>query len=307
MINKNKLYKLILIIVNILFLLNSNLLAKTSKIKINEIGKYNYNGEVLILEVKNAFNPEFIGKYKQYKFYKKKFINNKKNKETIYYAILPISYYYKKKYMYFALAYNKQKDKTKKIYYKNYKTKIKQRNYKKEIIITKKRKKEKKKKHSKRIQKEYFDAIKIYKTIGKKALWSKKFILPLKSKKTSKFGNNRIYNKKTRGFHTGVDFRAKMNTEIISSNDGIVVIANDRFYAGKSVVIDHGQGVYSCYYHLNKILVKKDDKIKRGQLLGLSGKTGRVTGAHLHFAIKVNAHNINPLNFIYKINKLLKN
>ena len=71
--------------------------------------------------------------------------------------------------------------------------------------------------------------------------------------------------------------------------------------------INHGQGVYSVYYHLNKILVKKGDTIKRGEAVGLSGKTGRVTGPHLHFGIKLYSKNINPQVFIQQANKLLSN
>ena len=88
--------------------------------------------------------------------------------------------------------------------------------------------------------------------------------------------------------YEGTDFQAKDNTPIIASNSGIVRISGNRFYAGNSIVIDHGQGVYSCYFHLNTMNFKVGDFIKKGEVLGLSGSTGRVTGPHLHFTFRIN-------------------
>ncbi|MCF6173520.1 MAG: M23 family metallopeptidase [Campylobacteraceae bacterium] len=91
-----------------------------------------------------------------------------------------------------------------------------------------------------------------------------------------------------------------------AANDGIVVIASRRYYAGGSVVIDHGQGLYSCYFHLSKILVHKNQKVTQNELIGLSGKSGRVNGPHLHFGIRLYSYAIKPLQFIKQINTLFK-
>ncbi len=271
-------------------------------IKITTINHSHHNGESIILQVKNAYNLKFLPPFDDYKFFKNTFLNN----TSSYYAFVPIDYYYSKKYMKFQISYTKTPKDTHKLI-KTFKIRIKQTNYTKEAINTKKRKIKNKQKHLQRITKEYKEAMRVYNTITPNALWSKKFILPLHSHATSQFGKSRIYNKNHKSYHSGIDFRAKINTKITASNDGVVAYAKDRFYSGKSVCINHGQGVYSVYYHLNKILVKKGDIIKRGEIVGLSGKSGRVTGPHLHFGIKLYSTNINPKDFIKRANKLLAN
>lgn len=183
---------------------------------------------------------------------------------------------------------------------------VEHKNYKKEYIKVAKSKVKPDKKVLKTIQKEYKDAMKIYGTFTPKRYWDKPFILPLKSKITSDYGNARIFNGSLKSFHSGTDFRAKMKTPVRASNDGVVAIASKRYFAGGSVVIDHGQGVYSCYFHLSKILVKVGQKVKQKQLIGLSGKSGRVNGPHLHFGIRVYTYALNPLQFITQINQLFK-
>lgn len=183
---------------------------------------------------------------------------------------------------------------------------VKKANYKKEYIKVQNSKVHPSKKVLNRIYKEYIEAKRIYKRVTKKQYWEKPFVLPIHSKITSYYGNARIFNHTLKSFHTGTDFRAKIGTPIKAANDGVVVIAKDRYYAGGSVVIDHGEGLYSCYYHLSKILVKKGQKVKRGEIVGLSGRSGRVNGPHLHFTIELYNHAVNPLEFIKKINSLFK-
>jgi murein DD-endopeptidase MepM/ murein hydrolase activator NlpD len=185
------------------------------------------------------------------------------------------------------------------------KIKIEPKVYEKEILHVDPKKVKPPKKFQNQIYKEYKQAIKIYKTSTKKRYWQKPFILPLHSNVTSKFGNARIYNGSLKGYHSGTDFRAKIGTPVIASNDGIVVIAQKRYYAGGSVVIDHGYGVYSCYYHLSKISVKVGERVSRRQIVGLSGQSGRVNGPHLHFGIRIYNTNVNPLEFLSQMNALL--
>jgi len=181
---------------------------------------------------------------------------------------------------------------------------VKKGNYKKEKLSVPNSKVKPPKSVQNRIYKEYKEAKKIYNSSTKKLYWNKPFIMPLSSKITSDYGNARIFNGTFKSFHSGTDFRAKVGTPIKASNDGIVVIARDRYYAGGSVVIDHGEGVYSAYYHLSRIDVKVGQKIIQKEVVGLSGKSGRVTGPHLHFSIMLLGEKIDPLGFIKKTNSL---
>ncbi|MCI7766080.1 M23 family metallopeptidase [Helicobacter sp. 14348-15] len=157
-----------------------------------------------------------------------------------------------------------------------------------------------------RISKEREEASKIYQTYTKGYYWKKPFIYPMKSKITSEFGNARVFNQEVKSYHSGTDFRAAIGTPIYASNSGKVVIAKDRFLAGKSVVIDHGEGIFSMYYHCSEIKVKEGTRVKQGELIALSGNTGRVSGPHLHFGILVRGTQVDPIDFIAKINASLK-
>ncbi len=184
---------------------------------------------------------------------------------------------------------------------------IKQGNYKRENIQLKDASKAKPNKQAnERIARELDEANKIYKTFTKNRYWKLPFKLPLESVITSPFGSARIFNGEVKSFHSGTDFRAKIGTPIYAINDGVVVIAKERFLAGKSVVLDHGEGIFSMYYHCSDIKVKLGQKVSKGQLLALSGDTGRVSGAHLHFGILVNGIQVNPINFIEVMNNLSK-
>ena len=169
----------------------------------------------------------------------------------------------------------------------------------------------------KRIAAEYKEAKKIYAHVTPICYITKPFALPLYSEITDPFGVARIFNGKLASYHSGTDFRAKMGTPVRAINDGKVVLAKKRYYAGGSVIIDHGRGIYSCYYHLSRFEVKPGQTVKRGDVIALSGKSGRVTGPHLHLTIKVRGITVDALQFIeafdrafehtqYKINDSLK-
>lgn len=213
-------------------------------------------------------------------------------KKDSYFALIPIPYKIKEDTL--ELLYGNE----------NITLHVKNGDYKKETLHVSKDKVNPPKSTLDRIYAEYKEANKIYNTNTPKRYWNKPFINPLSSKITSEYGNARIFNGSLKSFHSGTDFRAEMGTPIIASNDGVVVIARKRYYAGGSVVIDHGEGVYSAYYHLSKINVKVGDTIEQKQIVGLSGKSGRVTGAHLHFSIMLLAQKVNPLDFIKKVNSL---
>lgn len=181
---------------------------------------------------------------------------------------------------------------------------VEQKRYKKEILKVDSSRVKPPKEVQKRISAEWKEAMKIYNTFDKHRYWSKKFIMPLNSKITSDYGNARVFNKSLKSFHGGTDFRAKVGTPIKASNDGVIVISKDRYYAGGSVVISHGEGIYTCYYHLSKMPLKVGERVKRGDIIGYSGKSGRVTGPHLHFTVMVNGVNVDSQDFIPKIDAL---
>lgn len=220
------------------------------------------------------------------------------------YALLPVSYYAKPSSKQVKISYIEQGIKKTKLM----QITIKDGNYKKEAIhVNKSKVNPKGKKTKKRISKEYHEAMNIYATSTKKNYLTSAFILPMESFITSDFGKARVYNDTLKGYHSGTDFRAKVGTPIIASNDGQVVLAKNRFYAGGTVIIDHGQGIYTCYYHMSDFAVKKGQIIAKGEVIGLSGKSGRVTGPHLHFSVRVGGVQVDPLQFVKLMNENILN
>lgn len=134
--------------------------------------------------------------------------------------------------------------------------------------------------------------------------WNRAFIKPLDSNITSEYGSARTYNGSLKSYHGGVDFRAKTPIPILASNDGIVVLAQERYYSGGTIIIDHGEGLHSCYFHMSQFDVKVGDRVERGQIIGLTGASGRITGPHLHFGMMVHDIQSDPLDLISQLNAL---
>lgn len=153
-----------------------------------------------------------------------------------------------------------------------------------------------------RIERERLQAKEIYAHFTPIRYWDKAFIKPLDSNITSEYGSKRTYNETLKSYHGGVDFRARSPLPIQATNNGIVVLAEDRYYSGGTIIIDHGEGIYSCYFHLSRYDVKVGDYVKRGEAIALSGDTGRITGPHLHFGFMVHGVQTDPLDLIEKIN-----
>ena len=241
--------------------------------------------------------------YKTIRFEKKniKIFPNPFN-EGEYYALLPVSYYDRPSQKRVQIFYI-QNGKTK---HKNILLKIKDAKYKKETLhVSSAKVNPQRPDVKKRIAKEHNEAMKIYHTVTNKSYLHSKFILPMQSEITSAFGTARIYNGSLKGYHSGTDFRAKMGSPIIASNAGRVVLVKKRFYSGGTVIIDHGEGIYTCYFHMSKFHVQEKQFVKKGELLGLSGKSGRVTGPHLHFSARIDGVQVDPLQLIALLNNNL--
>ncbi|OIQ20642.1 MAG: hypothetical protein BM556_01515 [Bacteriovorax sp. MedPE-SWde] len=155
------------------------------------------------------------------------------------------------------------------------------------------------KKDLNRFLKEKAELKTVYSSLTKnKKLFSSKFQAPLKSKITGVYGSRRVFNNKKDSWHSGTDFRARKPTPIPSSNDGLVVHAKHLFFNGNAVFIDHGMGVLTMYCHLSKINVKVGDIVSRGQIIGVSGNTGRSSAPHLHWGVRIQDNWVDGLQFL---------
>ncbi|MDQ7786389.1 MAG: M23 family metallopeptidase [Thermodesulfovibrionales bacterium] len=128
--------------------------------------------------------------------------------------------------------------------------------------------------------------------------WEGEFIIPLPNEISTDFGTKRIFNRKWKVVHKGLDIRGREGEEIRAANSGVVVLAEELFYGGNTVILDHGQGIYTVYMHLSQYNVEPDDSVTKGEVIGLVGMTGRSTGPHLHFGVKVMNLNANPVSFM---------
>lgn len=117
---------------------------------------------------------------------------------------------------------------------------------------------------------------------------------------TSNFGDIRILNGIKTNYHFGVDFAQNEGAKVKTILDGIIELTGDFYFEGKIICINHGMGIFSMYYHLGEIFVKKGDFVKAGDIIGSVGKTGRTTGPHLHLSLYINRIPVNPLS-LFKI------
>ena len=114
---------------------------------------------------------------------------------------------------------------------------------------------------------------------------------------TSRFGRRKSPFTGRREFHKGIDIATRKKTPIVASANGVVTYVGRKGYLGKVVVIDHGYGIVTRYAHLYKALVKKGDKVKRGDKIALVGSSGRTTGPHLHYEVRLNGVPVNPAKY----------
>ncbi len=149
-----------------------------------------------------------------------------------------------------------------------------------------------------RIKRERARLLEALKPVTKEEPYLGPFVRPVEGRLSSPFGLRRILNGQPRSPHMGVDFAAPEGTPVVAFGDGQVVLTGDFYLSGRTVVINHGLGLYSIYCHLKEIVVTEGDKVRRGQRIGLVGRTGRVTGPHLHFGVSLTGLRVDPLSLI---------
>ena len=147
----------------------------------------------------------------------------------------------------------------------------------------------------------------IYASSVKDFQFQKSFLQPLKSAITSVYGMKRVYNNQKKGQHLGIDYRAPIGEKVPATNGGLVVFAGDLFYTGWTVILDHGLDVFTVYGHLSQTLVPVGKKVERDEIIGLSGNTGRTSGPHLHWGVKIQGQYVDGMSLIDETQKHLPN
>jgi murein DD-endopeptidase MepM/ murein hydrolase activator NlpD len=132
-------------------------------------------------------------------------------------------------------------------------------------------------------------------------LWAGPFIVPAEGPITSQFGTRRSYNGgPATSYHEGIDYDAPPGASVLAANEGQVALAEPLSVRGKAVIIDHGLGIHSGYYHLSDINVREGQLVKKGDVVGKVGDTGLATGPHLHWEIRVNGINVDPAQWTWQ-------
>jgi murein DD-endopeptidase MepM/ murein hydrolase activator NlpD len=129
-------------------------------------------------------------------------------------------------------------------------------------------------------------------------LWEGGFLSPVENTISTYFGTKRIMNKTWTSIHRGIDIKGLEGDEVRASNNGRVVLAQELFFGGNTIILDHGQGIHTVYMHLSQFHVDCGDSVSKGDVIGLIGSTGRSTGPHLHFGVKISNISVNPLSVL---------
>ena len=153
----------------------------------------------------------------------------------------------------------------------------------------------------KRVEEDQKKTKAIYDTVTPEVLWKGKFVVPLKGVSTGgNFGRRRVLNGEARSPHAGVDFPAAAGTPVYAAQSGKVVLAENLYYSGNTVVIDHGFGIYTLYAHLSEIDVHAGGPVEASAEIGKVGATGRVTGPHLHWGLTIDHARVNALQIVQR-------
>jgi len=128
-------------------------------------------------------------------------------------------------------------------------------------------------------------------------MWQGSFSLPMGNEISTQYGVKRIINKKKESIHGGIDIRGREGEDVRASNSGRVVLAEELFFGGNTLVLDHGMGIFTVYMHLSGFNSKLGESVSKGDVIGFVGSTGRSTGPHLHFGVKAQELSVNPVSF----------
>jgi murein DD-endopeptidase MepM/ murein hydrolase activator NlpD len=129
-------------------------------------------------------------------------------------------------------------------------------------------------------------------------LWHEPFQLPRATRITSAYGAARVYNGEVRSRHLGTDFAGAVGTPVLAAGRGVVAMVANFYLAGRAVYVDHGQGLVTAYFHLSRADVSVGDTVAAGQRIGAVGKSGRVTGPHLHWVARFGAISVDPMSLL---------
>jgi murein DD-endopeptidase MepM/ murein hydrolase activator NlpD len=128
--------------------------------------------------------------------------------------------------------------------------------------------------------------------------WDRAFLLPVEAPVRENFGAKRTFNGKPRSRHNGVDLAAATGAPVIAPAPAVVALAEDLYFSGGTVILDHGGGLFTTYFHLSRIDVKVGDRVAARQPVGAVGATGRATGPHLHWGARLGGARVNPLGLL---------
>ena len=128
--------------------------------------------------------------------------------------------------------------------------------------------------------------------------WRGSFVLPVEGKPTSNFGTRSYYNGEPRSPHAGVDFMGAPGTPVRAANHGEVIVASPMYFTGNTIVVDYGDRLVSVFAHLSELRAKAGDTVEPDTIVGLVGSTGRVTGPHLHWSVRLNGKRVDPLSLV---------
>ena len=139
----------------------------------------------------------------------------------------------------------------------------------------------------------------LYQMVSPERLWQGPFVRPVAGQDPGQgFGARRIINGKPRAPHSGVDFSAERGAPVVATNRGRVALIGDFFFAGRLVVLDHGLGLYTLYFHLDRVDASEGAVVECGEQIGVVGATGRATGPHLHWAAHLGLSRVDPLTLL---------
>ena len=137
-----------------------------------------------------------------------------------------------------------------------------------------------------------------FESVVPRPLWKGQFLEPVRGQVSGRFGSRRIINGQPRSPHSGEDVAAPEGTPVAAMNHGIVRLTINHFFTGKGVIVDHGLGLFSMYFHLSSVDVEQNQTVQKGQMIGRVGSTGRATGPHLHWGVRLNGARIDPYSLL---------